>query len=324
MTTHTKQILGLFPGQGSQKVGMGLALCQQSELARDLFDRADKAVGFPLSKICFEGPAEQLTSTAVAQPAILTVSVICYRLFESRIIAMDPGSMGARLSVVAGSGHSLGEYSALVAAGALSFEDAVALVHKRGRYMQEAVPSGVGRMVAILGREVDEIEAACREVSNSETCIVQIANINAPGQVVVAGKKESVGHCLEKLAGAKSIELPVSAPFHCALMKTAEENLARDLAGLNIQPCRFPVYANYHAKPLADPNEIREALRLQVCGRVRWVECMQNALGAHQPTAAIEFGFGNVLTGLLKRIDNSVPRFNVDSIDSLAVLEKDQ
>lgn len=296
-------IFALFPGQGSQKVGMGKDLFEAYELARDTFAQADKALGFELSKICFEGPADKLTLTEIAQPAILTVSTICFRLAQQQ-----PGS--ASNSIVAAAGHSLGEYSALVAAEAISFEDAVRLVNKRGKYMQEAVPVGTGKMVAVLGKEVAEIEAA---IVASSSDVAQIANINAPGQIVVAGSVAGVQKFVERLGAAKVIELPVSAPFHCSLMKPAEEKLRVDLAKIEINKPKFPVFQNFTATATDGVEVIRENLALQVCGRVRWVECVENVLGAKAPEAVWEYGAGNVLTGLVKRINSSVARVNIDS-----------
>jgi [acyl-carrier-protein] S-malonyltransferase len=304
-----KKYMGIFPGQGSQTVGMGKALFDSSEKAKEIFSLADKVLGFSLSKLCFEGPADQLTATAVAQPAILTVSTICYEIAKSQ--------NGSQWSLVAAAGHSLGEYTALVAAGAIRFEDAVQLVHKRGRYMQEAVPAGQGKMLAVLGKEVVDLEAALAKVTSG---VAQIANINAPGQIVVAGSVQGMDEFLSHLGSAKSIPLPVSAPFHCAMMKPAEEKLALDLKSLSIQKPSCPVYANYSAKGLTNPEEIREALKLQVCGRVRWVECMQNAISEIAPEAIVEFGAGNVLSGMLKRIDSSQKRLNVQSAEDSAQL----
>lgn len=293
------KILALFPGQGSQKVGMGKELLQSTPKAKELFDKADKALGFSLSSICFDGPAEKLTLTEIAQPAILTVSVICFE----HALSTTPD-----LQVVAAAGHSLGEYSALVAAGSLKFEDAVRIVNQRGKFMQEAVPVGTGKMVVVLGQEVDAIEAALSSVKSG---VAQIANINAPGQVVVAGAKAAVDEFVTNMAGAKVMELNVSAPFHCALMKPAEEKLRTVLREAEIAPARFPVYANFSSKPLTASDEIRESLAQQVCGKVRWVECMQNAIRDCTPQSAYEFGNGNVLTGLLKRIDPQIARVNI-------------
>lgn len=297
------KIFALFPGQGSQKVGMGKDLYHSFEVAKELFSKADKALGFELSKICFEGPADQLTLTEIAQPAILTVSTICFRLAQAQPAA-------AQQEILAAAGHSLGEYSALVAAEAISFEDAVRLVNKRGKYMQEAVPVGTGKMVAVLGKEVGEIEAAL-PTSGGE--VAQIANINAPGQIVVAGSVAGVQSFIEKLGAAKVIELPVSAPFHCSLMKPAEEKLRKDLATISISKPKFPVYQNFSAAATDDIETIRENLALQVCGRVRWVECVENVVKATSPEAVWEYGAGNVLTGLVKRINGSLARVNIDS-----------
>lgn len=302
------KIFALFPGQGSQKVGMGRQLFEQYDVAKELFAKADEALGLPLSEICFEGPAEKLTLTEITQPAILTVSTICFRLAQAQPQARAH-------SIVAAAGHSLGEYSALVAAESISFEDAVRLVNKRGRYMQEAVPVGTGRMVAILGKEVSEIQAA---IDANDAGVAEIANINAPGQIVVAGSVAGVAGFVEQLGTAKVIDLPVSAPFHCSLMKPAEERLRKDLATIEIKPPAFPVYQNFTASCTSDPEQIRENLALQVCGRVRWVECVENALKESLPEAAWEYGAGNVLTGLVKRINSGVARVNIDSPDSLA------
>ena len=304
------KIFALFPGQGSQKVGMGKELYEALPLARELFAQADQALGFALSKLCFEGPADQLTLTENAQPAILTVSTICFRLAQQQALA-------ASQEIVAAAGHSLGEYSALVAAEALTFEDAVKLVNKRGRYMQEAVPVGTGKMVAVLGKEVSEIEAA---LAGTGTEVAQIANINAPGQIVVAGSTTGVQLFIERLGAAKVIELPVSAPFHCSLMKPAENKLRVDLAQTTIKKPKFPVFQNFTATPSDDPDTIRENLALQVCGRVRWVECVENVLANKFPDAVWEYGAGNILTGLVKRINAAVVRVNIDSPQAISTL----
>lgn len=291
----TSRILALFPGQGSQKVGMGKQLFDSHELAQEYFTMADKALGFSLSEICFSGPAEKLTSTAIAQPAILTVSVIAYEIARRD---------NPQMNIVAAAGHSLGEYSALVAARAISFSDAALLVHKRGRYMQEAVPKGQGAMVAVIGKELSDIESALSKVT---TGIAQAANINAPGQVVVAGDIAGIEAFKAALGGGKVIPLDVSAPFHCKLMAPAATALAKDLDALTINKCAFPVYCNFTAQATTEPAQVRQNLKDQVCGRVRWVECMENAITEQNPTSATEFGEGKVLTGLMRKIKKELP-----------------
>lgn len=297
---YEMEILAMFPGQGSQKVGMGKEFFDAREEAREMFERANQVLGFSLSQVCFEGPEEKLKQTAIAQPAILTVSSILYRLWK------ENGSSGK--VIAAALGHSLGEFTALVAAGAISFEDAVLLVHKRGTYMQEAVPIGEGKMVAVLGKDTSEIEAALKQVTSG---VAEIANINAPGQVVVSGAAAAVNEFVSALGKAKVIELAVSAPFHCTLMKPAAESLARDLKALAINKPQFPVIANYSAEYSFDPEVIRASLEAQVCGRVRWVESIERAIAEFKPAGAVEFGEGGVLTGMLKKINPSVERFPI-------------
>lgn len=299
------KVLGLFPGQGSQKVGMGKELFERSPVARSLFGAADEALGFKLSELCFNGPAEALTATEHAQPAILTVSTICYRL------AADAG-----LTLAAAAGHSLGEYSALVAAGALRFEDAVVLVNKRGRYMQSAVPVGHGKMVAVIGKDTAEIEAA---IATVKAGVVEIANINSPGQIVVAGDAAAVDAFKAAMGDARMTDLAVSAPFHCALMQPAADKLALDLDRAEFNAAAFPVYANFTAEAVRSPDEIRAALKAQVCGRVRWIECMENAIRNEGIEKAVEFGAGAVLSGLLKRINGAVPRAAVGAVEDVPV-----
>ena len=298
------KILGMFPGQGSQSVGMGKDFFENSDRARSTFEKADKALGFPLSKLCFDGPLEQLTLTENAQPAILLVSVISFQ--------------HAGISLDAGAGHSLGEYSALVASGALELEDALRLVNKRGRYMQEAVEPGAGKMVAVMGADESAIRAAIGSVSNG---VAEIANLNSPGQTVVAGDVPGVDAFSAAVlaAGGKVIPLNVSAPFHCSLMKPAADKLAKDLDALTFKDPEFPIYANVTAAAVKTGAEARELLKKQVCGSVRWSESMTNAVQSEDITHAVEFGAGGVLSKLLKRIAPGVARIE---IENMAGLEK--
>jgi [acyl-carrier-protein] S-malonyltransferase len=278
----------LFPGQGSQKVGM------DAGLARARFEEADSALGFALSKIIAEGPEEELQKTAFTQPAILTVS-----------IAMAD-AMTVVPEVVAG--HSLGEYSALVYAGALEFADAVRLVHLRGKFMQEAVPVGVGAMAAIIGLEAKTVADTCLESSKDESDACQPANFNGAGQVVIAGHKGAVERAmsLAKQKGAKLVKaLPVSAPFHSALMAPAAEKLAVELERVKVSPLRIPVVANVTAQPNQDPSRVKELLIKQVTGSVRWEESVQG-MAASGVDEAYEVGPGQVLKGLVKRIAPTV------------------
>jgi [acyl-carrier-protein] S-malonyltransferase len=274
----------LFPGQGSQAVGMGKDLYDRSAEARALFERADEALGFPLSKLCFEGPEEELRLTRNTQPALLVVSTAACRL-----LGRDPA---------VAAGHSLGEYSALVAAGSLGFEDAVRLVHKRGGYMQEAVPVGAGGMAAVLGVPGDEVERRLAVVGSG---VVQIANWNSDDQIVISGEKAAVEEALAAIQAPRSVMLPVSAPFHSRLMRPAEGRLAADLDATAFGPLRFPIVTNVDAALIRTGEEARDALKRQVSRSVLWTRSMAVLKGLGVD-ACVECGPGKVLAGLLKRI----------------------
>ena len=306
MTHHTSSIAFIFPGQGSQQVGMGRDLAAMYPVARETFEEADAALGYKLSQLCFEGPEEQLKLTEITQPAILTVSVAAWRVLQSQ--GMTP-------SYVAG--HSLGEYSAHVAAGTLSFADAVRTVRNRGKYMQEAVPLDVGAMAAILALPADQIEQVCAEAAQGEVC--QAANLNSPDQTVISGNKAAVERAAEmaKHRGAKrAILLPVSAPFHCALMQPAQDRLAADLLALELHNPEVPVMCNVGAALVCTGDASRDALIRQVTGAVQWVKSML-ALIALGVENFVEVGPGKVLCGLMRQIDRSRSSVNVEDEASL-------
>ena len=289
----------LFPGQGSQVVGMGRALYQESAAARRVFDEADEVLGFSLSRLCFEGPEEQLKQTVNTQPAILTHSVAAYRDLEERAPERLEGAAYA-------AGHSLGEYSANVAAGSLAFSDAVSLVRERGRLMQEAVPPEAGAMAAIIGLPAEAVESVCAEAAQGE--VVAAANYNSPDQIVIAGHAGAVARawslCMERGA-RKAIAIPVSAPFHCELMAPARERLRPRLEEVSLEPARFPVVTNVDARPVSEPAGLRDALVRQVDSPVRWAESVR-LLAAGGVDRALEIGPGNVLTGLVRRTERSI------------------
>lgn len=301
----------VFPGQGSQKVGMGEDWARAEPAARRTFEEADDVLGFPLSRLCWEGPADELQLTANQQPAILAVSVAMARVLADR--ELEP-------AVVAG--HSLGEYSALVAAGALELADALRLVRRRGELMQDAVPVGVGGMAAIIGLDADVVLEVAREAAEDEVCAV--ANFNAPGQIVVAGHAGAVRRAAELAAerGARrAIELPVSAPFHSPLMAPAREGLGPMLAETDFADPRIPVVCNVDARPVADGAAAREALVRQIDSPVRWIESVEWMTGPGGAETFVEVGPGAVLSGLIRRISPDTTRITVggpDELDELA------
>ena len=277
----------LFPGQGSQAVGMGRSFYEASAAAKAVFEEANDALGFDLAQLAFEGPEADLALTANTQPAVLTVSVAAAKVCAERGLA--PGLAA---------GHSLGEYSALVTAGALRFADAVRVVRKRGELMQQAVPVGTGAMAAIMGLELPAVEALCKEAAQGE--IVEVANINSAGQIVVAGHTSAVERAVA-LAGKKSVMLPVSAPFHSSLMAPAAARLAGALAAVEVSDPAFPVVRNADAGVTRVAADVKPFLLRQVASPVRWTECVRR-LHAEGATAFVEVGPGRVLTGLLRRI----------------------
>lgn len=302
----------VFPGQGSQEVGMGRALGEAFPHCRVAFEAADAALGEPLSRLCFEGPAEQLQLTANTQPAILAASVAALRALEAE---------GVRPQWVAG--HSLGEYSAVVAAGGLRLDEAVVAVRRRGQYMQEAVPVGAGAMAAILMLDVAQVEEACREAAQGE--VVSPANFNAPGQIVIAGHAGAVDRAIagcEARGARRSRKLPVSAPFHCELMRPAQERLAGDLAALAFHDLDVPLVNDVDAAPVRSAADVRDGLVRQVSGAVRWQQVVERlrALGV---TTFVEVGPGKVLAGLINKITSrGVRMLNVhDPASLLATLE---
>lgn len=306
METSTRKIAFLFPGQGSQAVGMGKELAAMYPVARQTFDEADEALAMKLSSLCFEGPEDSLKMTEITQPAILTVSVAASRVLQSQGLAPQ---------FVAG--HSLGEYSAHVCAGTLDFAAAVCAVHHRGRYMQEAVPVGVGAMAAILALPLDNVMEACQESAHGEVC--QAANINSPDQVVISGHKGAVERAAElcKQKGAKrAVILPVSAPFHCALMQPAQDRMAAELARMAFHDMNYPLVTNVDAALISDPAQARDALVRQVTGAVQWERSVR-LLIAQGVTDFVEVGPGKVLCGLMRQIDRSRACVNVEDEISL-------
>jgi [acyl-carrier-protein] S-malonyltransferase len=298
----------LFPGQGSQSVGMAADILAASPAAREVFARADEALGESLSKIILEGPEEALTLTANAQPALVATSCAILAAIRERVPNLPDPAFAA--------GHSLGEYTALVAAGSIALEDAVRVVRARGLAMQDAVPPGTGAMSAIMGIAADRLEALCAECADGE--VVAAANFNAPGQIVIAGHAGAVARVSERAAAEKgrAVALKVSAPFHCALMAKAARALEDRIATIAVRPPRFPIVANFDARPNADAARVKELLVRQVDGAVRWDESVR-AMVAEGVTLALEIGPGKVLAGLAKRIAKDVKVLSVNDAASL-------
>ena len=302
-----QKIAFVFPGQGSQHIGMGRDLWTRYQLAQDHFREAEKVLGVDIAQICFTGPEEALKMTTNTQPALLLCSVIAFRLLEEQGINPD---------FVAG--HSLGEYSALVAGGSLQFADALYLVRKRGEFMQEAVPPGRGAMAAILGMEKEEVAKICGEAQDGQ--VVEIANLNSPGQIVISGETEAVDRAIKavKEKGAKrAILLPVSAPFHCRLMRPAGEKLGEILATVPVRNLRIPLVANVDAQLTTSSDSIRPALVRQVSAPVLWEDCIRALQGVGVGTF-VEVGPGTVLSGLIKRIAREAILLHVEDEGSLA------
>ncbi|HVO56366.1 MAG TPA: ACP S-malonyltransferase [Dongiaceae bacterium] len=302
----------VFPGQASQYPGMGKELAEKYAVARDVFEEADKALGFSISQMCFEGTEEELKQTANTQPAILTCSVAVFRVAAEK---------GLQPDFVAG--HSLGEYSALVAAGALKFADAVKLVRKRGQYMQDAVPAGEGAMAAILGISPAVVADACKRAAEGEVCAP--ANLNSPEQTVISGSAAAVKRAVEiasQLGAKRAVILPVSAPFHSALMMPAQAKLAKDLEQTEFADLRYPLVTNVDADTETLGSEARDALVRQVSMPVRWEESVRSLIDEGVNTF-VEVGPGRVLTGLLRQIERSVAALNIEDEKSLGTtLEK--
>jgi len=279
-----KKLALLFPGQASQKVGMGKEFYENSSQAKEIFTKADQVLGYKISDLCFKGPEEELILTENTQPALLVVSTIAFQL-----LGVNP---------LIAAGHSLGEYSSLVAAGCLSFEDALVLVHKRGRYMQEAVPVGTGAMAALLGAPYEKVEKTLKDL---KTGVVEIANWNSQNQIVISGEKEAVQKAVDAVQALKAVMLPVSAPFHCQLMIGAQKKLSYDLDQVEFKDLKFPIITNVDAEVITDGDSAREALKKQVSQGVQWYRSMQ-VLKEKKIDTIAELGSGKVLSGLMKRI----------------------
>lgn len=297
----------VFAGQGAQKEGMGQAFYETFESSKVVFDRANLALGYDLKNLCFSGPQEKLNETEITQPAILTTSIAIMKAFESKI----------KIKPTAVAGLSLGEYSAHVASGSIDFDDAVQLVKKRGAFMQDAVPLGVGGMVAVMGLSVEETEALAQEAS--EHGIVEVCNYNSPKQIVLGGELKALEHveALAKAKGAKrALSLPVSAPFHTSMLKPAEDNLAIELAKLNFKTMQVPVISNVDGRIVSSEAHIANYLSKQVTSAVRWIECIESMTSMGIDTI-VEFGPGKALSSFIAKIDKSIKVLSIDDLESL-------
>ena len=306
MTDSLSNIAYLFPGQGSQAVGMGKELGEKYPIAKQTFEEADEALGYKISQLCFEGPEEQLKLTEITQPAILTASVAAWRVLNEK---------GIKPALVAG--HSLGEYSAHVAAGTIAFSDAVRTVRNRGKYMQEAVPVGMGGMAAILGMDFEKVTAVCADAAQGEVC--SPANINSPEQIAIsghAGAVERARKLAEERGAKRAIALAVSAPFHSSLMRPAQDRLAQNLNAIQFSDPSVPVVCNVDAAEVKNGGASKDALIRQVTGAVRWVDCMKLMISKNISTY-VEVGPGKVLCGLMRQIDRSKTCMNVGDEASL-------
>lgn len=307
-TASTSKVACVFPGQGSQAVGMGYDLYQSYRQARDTFEEADSALEFPLSQLCFEGPEEELRDTVNAQPAILTTSVACLRAASECGIALKPALVA---------GHSLGEYTALVAANVIGFSDSVRLVRERGRLMQEAGKTMPGGMAAIIGIDEESLEEVCRETGS------QIANFNCSGQIVISGTRESLARSMDlaKARGARRVvPLQVSGAFHSILMQPTVDGMAQAISQVNFGLPQVPIVANSTAQPMTSPDEVKEELLRQLCHCVQWQPSVEYMLGDGVSTF-IEIGPGQVLSGLIKRINSEVQVLNMSNAESIKAIE---
>ncbi|WP_211745986.1 ACP S-malonyltransferase [Paenibacillus sp. Marseille-Q4541] len=306
------KIAFVFPGQGSQSVGMAKDAYDQVEASRAIFNQADEALGFSLSSMVFEGPDSDLKQTKNTQPALLTASIALYEALQEKGITADYMA-----------GHSLGEYSALVASGVISFSDAVSIVRARGTFMEEAVPGGRGAMAAVLGAEREALAELCAQISSQgEDYVVELANLNSPGQIVVSGLQDGVSELVQRVkeaGGKRAIPLEVSGPFHTSLMKGAAEKLQDRLSQISLQDAAVPVIANVTAEPVTDAGTIQSLLVEQVYSSVRWEDTIMYLVQQGVDTF-IEIGPGNVLTGLIKKIDKSVKLYNVNNLESLDLM----